>query len=82
MAQSAGKIIEEKITQAIELTKPSMERYYLIRWIMISAEMQGLIIGWDCDLIDNRFVFDIRLSPPTFSKLLIGVPCELGSSVY
>lgn len=39
-------IIVNKIEEAMKLTYNNTERHYLIRFIFVSAQMQGLIGGW------------------------------------
>jgi len=68
------KILREKIKMAVELTSPTEERFYLIRWIMVSSKMQGLIINWNYKMSRDEFVLDIQVCFTPWPRLLISVP--------
>lgn len=69
------KLIKKKIAEAVERTAPNMERFYLIRWVLISALMQGLIVDWDYDMTPDEFIFEIYLSKPIL-RTRVAVPRE------
>ena len=68
------KLLKSKIEESVVLAKTNKELYYLIRYILVSAEMQGLIRKWKADDDEFNLIFEIQVSFPIFPILIITVP--------
>jgi hypothetical protein len=67
------KTLREKIEKAVELTHTNKERQHLIKCVMISAEMQGLIKAWRHSIYENQFIYEVQISFPFLPKILMAV---------
>lgn len=68
------KVLKEKVEEAVKRTNNNRDRQYLIRWVMVSAEMQGLIKAWRNYEYEDKLVYEIQISFPIFPRIFISVP--------